>query len=493
MPVSPPSPVPVSPAIRLRGVAKTYQLWDNPAAQWRGRLRRLLGRSAGTSGGRLFHAVQPLDLEIAAGECLGIIGRNGAGKSTLLQIIAGTLQPTRGTVEVNGRVAALLELGSGFNPDFTGRENIHLNAAILGLTPDETAAKFDAIVAYSGITDFLDQPVRTYSSGMLVRLAFAVCVHVDADILIIDEALAVGDARFAMKCFATLNQMLEAGKTLLFVSHDTNAVKRLCHAAALLEGGELLHKGEPNDVVNLYSKLITSPHGVAGIATDLAALRPGAADPVAGVALASEASAKEADPGDRTGLGAAGSKSAPAPGDDQGRRLIAEERSHQQASDREYAYGGERGEIISAVLCNTAGEAHLCFTAGDGALLHMVCHAHQAVPAPIYAITIKDYRGQEIFGTNTYFRNQITEPVAPGGKVEVTFHLQLNLMPGVYFISLGWVELNNGEVEVVQRRYDVIRLEMMPRDRAFGIAYCATRIDVHACAVTATTGPGTPS
>jgi lipopolysaccharide transport system ATP-binding protein len=455
-------------AIRLRGVAKTYR-WSAPSSNpWRDLLRRLGTRVTPASSGQGFTAVQPLDLEIKAGECLGIIGRNGAGKSTLLQIIAGTLQASQGTVEVNGRVAALLELGSGFSPDFTGRENIHLNAGILGLSPAETAAKFDAIVAYSGIEEFIDQPVRTYSSGMLVRLAFAVCVHVDADILIIDEALAVGDARFSMKCFATLNQMIADGKTLIFVSHDTNAVKRLCNSALLLERGELLHQGDPNVVVNLYSKLITSPHGVAGIAADLTALR--ASDTTAGGDQAAQtpASTRPATMAARL----------PLPHDPPSSRLLVEERAHQQASDKEYTYGGERGEIISVVLSNHAGVPHLCFTSGEPARLEMVCRAHHPVEAPIYAITIKDYRGQEIFGTNTYFRNQAPPPVAPGESVRVTFDLHLNLMPGVYFISLGWVELNAGEVAVVQRRYDVLRLEMLPRDRAFGIAYCETRIEV---------------
>jgi lipopolysaccharide transport system ATP-binding protein len=212
-----------SSVVSLHGVSKTYTIWDEPSARLLALLRSLLPGAKPTTGGRPFTAVQEVSLDIRRGECLGIIGRNGAGKSTLLQIIAGTLTPTTGDVTVRGRVAALLELGSGFNPDFTGRENIHLNASILGLTKSEIDAKFDAIVAYSGIEEFIDQPVRTYSSGMALRLAFSVCAHVDADVLIIDEALAVGDARFAFKCHATLDQMIADGRTIIFVSHDTNA------------------------------------------------------------------------------------------------------------------------------------------------------------------------------------------------------------------------------------------------------------------------------
>ena len=195
---------------------------------------------------------------IQRGDRIGIVGRNGAGKSSLLQLIAGTLHPTTGSVKTSGRIAALLELGSGFNPDFTGRENVYLNATILGMSKSDIEERYEQIVDYSGIREFIDQPVKTYSSGMTLRLAFSVCAHVDADILIVDEALAVGDARFSLKCFATLNQFIQSGKTVIFVSHDTNSVKNLCNRAILLERGELLYEGDPNDVVNVCL-LYTSP------------------------------------------------------------------------------------------------------------------------------------------------------------------------------------------------------------------------------------------
>ena len=201
---STPQPAPSEPVISIRNVTKSYSIWDNTSGRFIALCKRIMGLSSTAKYSKRFTAVQTIDLDIAQGECLGIIGRNGAGKSTLLQMIAGTLQPTEGTITVHGRVAALLELGSGFNPDFTGRENVYLNAAILGLTKSEINAQFESILHYSGIEEFIDRPVRTYSSGMTLRLAFAVCVHVDADILIIDEALAVGDARFQFKCHATL-------------------------------------------------------------------------------------------------------------------------------------------------------------------------------------------------------------------------------------------------------------------------------------------------
>lgn len=459
---APDSPAP-EPVISLQGVSKTYAIWEDPSARLLAPLKRLIGLRSGTTS-RLFTAVRDLTLEVARGECLGIIGRNGAGKSTLLQMIAGTVQPTTGEVWVRGRVAALLELGSGFNPDFTGRENIHLNAAILGLSKEEIAAKFDAIVEYSGIAEFIDQPVRTYSSGMTLRLAFAVCVHVDADILIIDEALAVGDARFQFKCHATLEQMLKDGRTIIFVSHDTNAVKRMCRSAILLERGEVLLKGSPNDVTNIYTKLITSPHGVEAIRADLEALqnRPGGQPPP--TETAPQAVAIDLDQ----------SVTASGPATN----LLTEERSHQQISDKEYSYGGELGRIETVTITDADDQPRLAFLSGSRIRVRLVCQAVQPVEDPIYALTLKDVRGQEIYGTNTYFQNQTPPFVAPGQRVEVQFEVQLNVQPGVYFISLGWVRLVNDDVQVIHRRYDSIRFDVLPRDKSFGLAYCPTSIHV---------------
>lgn len=461
------APTSSAPVISLRGVTKTYTLWDNPAARLMAPIRQLVGAEE-KAGGRKFTAIRDVSLELARGECLGIIGRNGAGKSTLLQMIAGTLQPSSGEIQVRGRVAALLELGSGFNPDFTGRENVHMNAAVLGLTKDEIAAKFDSIVDYSGIREFIDQPVRTYSSGMTLRLAFAVCVHVDADVLIIDEALAVGDARFQFKCHATLDQMIKEGRTVIFVSHDTNAVKRMCRTAILLERGEVLLQGDPNDVTNIYTKLITSPHGLEAIREDLVAAREKRGPTVAarrGDSLPA-ISAPLLDPS----LDGAGS----------GGELLADERSHQQISDKEYSYGGERGRIASVVLTDDQQRPRLSFVTGSQIRVLIECRATETVVDPIYALTLKDVRGQEIYGNNTYFQNQSPAPVPAGGTAKVTFSLQLNVQPGVYFISLGWVRLVNGEVEVIQRRYDVLRFDVLPRDRSFGIAWCPTTISVAA-------------
>ncbi|MEO9078304.1 MAG: ABC transporter ATP-binding protein [Rhodanobacter sp.] len=248
----------------MDAISKTYRLWATPGSRlWVPLLYRLASwvpvpalaaRLRHRAQSRLHHheALSEVSFSLGRGEALGIIGHNGSGKSTLLQIIAGVLQPTHGRVEVRGRVAALLELGSGFNPELTGRENVRVNAAILGLTSSQIRERMDAIVAFADIGDFIDEPVKAYSSGMGLRLAFAVQVHTDPDILIVDEALAVGDAAFQAKAMARIDEILKRGTTLLFVGHDLNAVKAFCQRAMLLENGRIVLDSAPEDVINEY-------------------------------------------------------------------------------------------------------------------------------------------------------------------------------------------------------------------------------------------------
>jgi lipopolysaccharide transport system ATP-binding protein len=254
-----------APALEVRNVGKTYLLWSTPASRlWVPLLHRMAGwlrwlpplaRSLDAQARRRLHrhdALRGVSFSLGRGEALGIIGLNGSGKSTLLQIIAGVLPATEGTVRVNGRVAALLDLGSGFNLELTGRENVRVNAAILGLTPQQVRERMDAIVAFADIGDFIDEPVKAYSSGMAVRLAFAVQVHTDPDILIVDEALAVGDAAFQAKAMTRIEEILRRGTTLLFVGHDLNAVRAFCQRAILLDAGEVTMQGLPEDVIEQY-------------------------------------------------------------------------------------------------------------------------------------------------------------------------------------------------------------------------------------------------
>jgi hypothetical protein len=335
---------------------------------------------------------------------------------------------------------------------------------------------------------------------LTLRLAFSVCVHVDADILIIDEALAVGDARFQFKCHATLEQMLKDGRTIIFVSHDTNAIKRMCRTAILLERGEVLLQGSPNDVTNVYTKLITSPHGIEAIREDLAALREkgagrmeqgavseGQEDHITvdsgrktedGEQRAEDGGPSTVDGKQLTAIEPASSLLPPASLNSPASSLLLEERSHQQISDKEYSYGGELGEIVSVTLTDAENKPRLSFLSGSEIRVTIACRAKQAITAPIYALTLKDVRGQEIYGNNTYFQNQSLPDVPAGSTTEAVFDLKLNVQPGVYFISLGWVRLENAEVQVIHRRYDVLRFDVHPRDKSFGLAHCPTVIRV---------------
>lgn len=257
-------------AIRVSNLSKCYHIYERPQDRLKQsivpRLQRMIGRPP-TRYGREFWALKDVSFEIGKGETVGIIGSNGSGKSTLLQMICGTLNPTGGNVEAKGRIAALLELGSGFNPEFTGRENVYLNGALLGLSKEEVDERFDAITAFADIGEFIDQPVKTYSSGMFVRLAFAIQANVEPEILIVDEALAVGDAYFVHRCMLRFNELQRSGTTILFVSHDANAVRNLCARAIWLADGSIKEEGDSANVVDAYLAHLFGRQIVMGIST----------------------------------------------------------------------------------------------------------------------------------------------------------------------------------------------------------------------------------
>jgi len=467
--------------IQADGLCKAYRIWTNPSARLKSPAleavaaafprtsvpyRALAARAA--RGYRDFFALRDVSLNIKRGEALGIIGRNGSGKSTLLQMIAGTLTPTTGTLAVNGRVSALLELGSGFNPEFTGRENVFINGAILGLSRQEMTARFDAIADFAEIGDFIDQPVKIYSSGMMMRLAFAVAAHVDPDILIVDEALSVGDARFQLKCARAIDRFIGQGVTLLFVSHDASLVKRLCQHAILLEHGHVVYAGKPNDVVNLYSKLTIDGTTVESLRNDIVALKKkSSATP--GIPV-SDTQASPTAPTSPQKPGASSEEPVDTPADDQTEALLADERSHVQVSGQEFSYGGELGHIQSVLAMDGALQPRTWFTTGEPVTIRMVVEAHEDLHEPIFALTIKNTAGVEIYGTNTLFSKQPAPPMKTGEQREVDFSLDLNLVAGHYFLSFGFTHFVGDKLVVLQRRYDAIKIDVHNVDRTFGIA-----------------------
>ncbi len=387
-----------------------------------------------------FSALSDISLKIKKGDAVGIIGLNGSGKSTLLQIIAGTLQPSSGEIHSNGKIGALLELGSGFNPEFTGRENIYLNAKILGLSKNEVDKKYDQITSFSGIGDFVNQPVRTYSSGMVVRLAFSVIAHTDPDILIIDEALAVGDARFQSKCFSFLETFKEKGKTLLFVSHDINSIARLCSSAVLLHKGKIESSGIPKNVINEYSKIISGDK-----------TKP----------QESEIS-KEKD-----------KSIAKKPSNEILRSELLNSEEGNKPALEEFNYGGNKAEIIEFSILNKEGFESNVIPSSEIFEITFTVLGKAMVSKPIYALTIRDTKGQQIYGQNTLFSKLSTNDLKEGEKIKITFQLTANLGDGKYLISLGvTIFQENDELEVIHRRYDVEELQIINSDGSFGIANC---------------------
>jgi len=466
--------------LALDGVGKAYRIWEKPAGRLISpTLERCAGffpKNSGVSNWlirrsqrhyRDFWALSDISFTVRRGESIALIGRNGSGKSTLLQLIAGTLQPTRGSTRINGRVAALLELGAGFDAEFTGRENVYVNAGILGLSREQIDARLADIEAFAEIGDFFDQPVKTYSSGMIVRLAFAVAVHVQPDILIVDEALSVGDARFQLKCARAIDRFIAQGVTLLFVSHDLSLVKRLCQRALLLDHGRLLYSGHPNDVANLYSKLIADGGSAETIASDIEALRNGSAS------FASTQSAEKPDSAPPESPLAERSHAPETALSAQRTAALLSDASaaaHANAvTGNEFSYGGEWGKIISFAALGADGRARDTFDSGETITLRMVVEAREHYPEPIYAFTLKNTQGVEIYGTNTLFSQQPAAPIGPGESCEIDFVFKLALPAGAYFVSFGFTHFVGDNLTVVHRRYDALRIDIHNTRRTVGL------------------------
>jgi lipopolysaccharide transport system ATP-binding protein len=413
-------------AIRVTNLSKRYEIYGNP----RDRLKQfVLPRLELLTGGtpkqyfREFWALKDVSFEIKKGETVGIIGRNGSGKSTLLQMICGTLNPTSGTIETRGRIAALLELGSGFNPEFTGRENVYLNASVLGLKNEEIAARFNDIVAFADIGDFIEQPVKTYSSGMMLRLAFAVIAHVDADILVIDEALAVGDVFFTQKCMRFLRNFMKAG-TVLFVSHDTASIKSLCNYAIWLEKGQVLREGQSKEVCELYLQAFYEAQQGKSSTTKLRVFKkPEASLPIK----------------------------------DQRIELINASNLRNDLKIFEFdpcaASFGKGGALIQDVRLLDENDNSLAWiVGGEKVTLRVMIHMDQDLESPIVGFYVKDRLGQTLFGDNTFLSYE-KQPVycRKGSELQADFVFFMPLLPsGDYSIATA---IANGSQEIHQQHH----------------------------------------
>ncbi|MCL2310452.1 MAG: ABC transporter ATP-binding protein [Proteobacteria bacterium] len=395
--------------IKVEHLSKCYQIYGKP----RDRLLQMLMRGR-RQYFQEFWALRDISFEIRRGETVGIIGRNGSGKSTLLQLICGTLTPTAGTAETNGRIAALLELGAGFNPEFTGRENVYLAAGLYGLSREEVDARFESICDFADIGEFVEQPVKTYSSGMFVRLAFAVIAHVDADILVIDEALSVGDAYFVQKCMRFLRQFMERG-TLLFCSHDIGAVINLCEKAIWLDYGKMVMMDSPK---------VVSEHYLAALCA-VPDVQPATAESDTDTTIDQKQPEDEEYRDAREPLVNASN--------------LRNEMEILQFDPTRPGFGAGGAKITSVRLLDKNRKPLAWVVGGEEVILEIRAQARQELSRPIIGFLFRDRLGQSVFSDNTYLSYRFNEPSAhPGETLTARFEFRLPVMPsGKYSIAVS--------------------------------------------------------
>lgn len=426
-------------AIRITNLSKCYHIYDRP----RDRLLQMLIRGR-KQFYREFWALKDVSFEVKKGETVGIVGRNGSGKSTLLQLICGTLNPTSGSIQTSGRIAALLELGSGFNPEFTGRENVYMNAAILGLSKEETGSRYSDIAAFADIGEFIDQPVKTYSSGMVVRLAFAVAINVDPQILIVDEALSVGDELFQRKCFSRIEAIKRNGTTILFVSHSGTTVVELCDRAILLDSGELLTSGTPKTIIGKYQKLLYAPE------EKRAAIRS---------EIKSSSSCSRQDAADFTDLSFA-QWASHAPAKDANKVEWLDPNLKPQST---IVYESHGAVIKSPKILNLKGEPVNCLQRGQTYFYTYLVWFESGATNLRFGMLIKTLSGIELGGAISASSIQNAIPyVAQNSIIRVKFRFQCNLNPGSYFLNAGVIGTRGEEEIYLHRLLDVYMFRVLP-------------------------------
>lgn len=416
-------------AIRVDKVSKIYRLYDRQ----RDRLKDALNLTKKKCYREHF-ALDELDFEIKKGETVGIIGTNGSGKSTILKIITGVLNPSGGSVEVDGRISALLELGAGFNMEYTGIENVYLNGTMIGFTKEEIDERLSDILDFADIGDFVNQPVKTYSSGMFVRLAFAVAINIDPEILIVDEALSVGDSFFQSKCYHKFEEFKKIGKTILFVSHDLSSITKYCDRAILLNRGKKLFEGSPKEAVDLYKRV-----------------------------LVNQLEDSEEEGGGRLWEQTAGD---------------AFWKSAMSINPEVLEYGSKKAEIIDFAFLDATGRCSSIIEKGSEMTVKMKVLFHEDIEEPIFAFSFKNLLGIELCGTNTLFEKAEITPKSAGDVQVVSFKQNMDLQGGEYLLSLGCTGYPHGEFTVYHRLYDVCNLTVVSTKNTVGYYDMNTEITV---------------
>ena len=413
--------------IQVKNLTKMYKLYDKPSD----RLKEALGLTRK----KLYkehYALRDVNFDIQEGECVGIIGTNGSGKSTILKIITGVLTPTQGEVKVDGRISALLELGAGFNMEYSGLENVYLNGTMIGFSKEEIDARLDDILEFADIGDFIHQPVKTYSSGMFVRLAFAVAINIDPEILVVDEALSVGDVFFQAKCYHKFEEFKKQGKTILFVSHDLSSVSKYCDRVILLNKGVKLDEGSPKQMVDLYKQLLVGQ------------------DPV---------KQQESDKEKKAAVQSEGT-------------------GNFQANPNMLEYGNRMAEIIHFEVLDDRGMLSNTIEKGTEFKIRMKVHFNEDIQEPIMAYTFKNIKGTEITGTNTMFEKALVARSGAGDECTVTFTQNMDLQGGEYLLSFGCTGYKDGDFTVFHRLYDACNITVVSSKNTVGFYDMNSRIEI---------------
>lgn len=406
-------------AIEVDNVQKIYKLYDKPSD----RMKEAFGFGKKTKH-KLHYALKGVDMKIYQGETVGIIGTNGSGKSTILKIITGVLNPTAGRVLVNGRISALLELGAGFNMEYNGIENVYLNGTMMGFSEKEIEAKLPDILSFADIGDYVYQPVKTYSSGMFVRLAFAVAINIEPEILIVDEALSVGDVFFQAKCYHKFEEFKKMGKTIVFVSHDLSSISKYCDRVYLLNQGNLLGEGSPKEMIDAFKRVLVGQYEIH----------------------------------DKEDMDI----------------HIPENVLNPELLE----YGTKQAEMTEFYITDDKGVKTTAVIKGTEFTIHVKVAFHDRIVAPIFAFSFKNIKGTEITGTNSMIEKAFLEPVEAGVVKEVTFKQNMSLQGGEYLLSLGVTGYEGSEFQVYHRLYDVLNVTVVSDKDTVGFYDMNSKVEV---------------
>lgn len=387
-------------AILVKDLKKMYKLYNKPSD----RFKEAFGLAKGKY--KPHYALNGVSLEIFQGETVGIIGTNGSGKSTILKIITGVLSPTEGEVTVNGRISALLELGAGFNMEYNGIENVYLNGTMMGFSEKEIDEKLPEILKFADIGDYVYQPVKTYSSGMFVRLAFAVAINIEPEILIVDEALSVGDVFFQAKCYHKFEEFKQMGKTIVFVSHDLSSISKYCDRVYLLNQGNLLGEGSPKEMIDAFKRVLVGQYEIP----------------------------------------------------EQKEEIVLPEDA---VNPETLEYGTKQAEITEFYITDEKNIKTTAVIKGTSFSIHVKVHFHERITAPIFAFSFKNIKGTEITGTNSMIEKAFLQPVEEGSVKEVVFTQKMSLQGGEYLLSLGVTGYAGSDFQVYHRLYDVLNVTVI--------------------------------